>query len=272
MNNIKFNQTGGFPLDTDVLNAMQTAYHLFNGLGHLAGDFAIISGCEEQGSNVGDGIVFIKGEVLPFKGGAKGDTVIIKEETESRIFEDGNTKPVILRREAIFGTSTPENSFQWGKFVRTKSLLELEAEKATTKALEKLEKDLKKKIDDHLLDKENPHKVSREQLGILRVGSVYIGNIVKGTGTRYENQNYIVTSLENLISDERARITFKTPLKTSNYIVLGTFNSVYSNWDENNDLGFIVLNKTTNSFDLAMREYASGAQDVNFDFVIMSLN
>ena len=76
MDNIKFNQTGGFPLDTDILGAMQTSYGLFNQLGSLAGDLTILAGCEEVGNNVSEGIVFIAGEVLPFKGGTKGTTVI----------------------------------------------------------------------------------------------------------------------------------------------------------------------------------------------------
>lgn len=124
MDNIKFNQTGGFPLDTDIMGAMQTAYSLFNSLGNLAGNKAIISGCTVAGSSVSDGVVFIDGEVLPFKGGPESTNVFIKEETENRIFEDGSNKPVIIKRYATFGSSTPDKTYQWADFVRVENLIE----------------------------------------------------------------------------------------------------------------------------------------------------
>ena len=124
MNNIKFNQTGGFPLDTDILGAMQTAYSIFNQLGSLAGDKTIISGCQLTGNSVSDGVVFINDEVLPFKGGTLGTNVIIKEESETRVFENGATLPVIFKRYASFGTSTPEKTFAWADFKRFDNLVE----------------------------------------------------------------------------------------------------------------------------------------------------
>lgn len=272
MDNIKFNQTGGFPLDTDILGAMQTSYGLFNQLGSLAGDLTILAGCEEVGNNVSEGIVFIAGEVLPFKGGTRGTTVIIAERTEDRIFEDGVIKTVIYRREAIFGSSTSGKTYQWEDFKRIKTLIQLEAEKATKTALEDLKKELLTELNKHIGNKENPHQVKREQLGILKVGSIQVGNIVKSAGIRYENADYTAMSMENNGYDELIRISFKVPLKTSNYIVVGNFTSYSGYWNDNNDIGFITSNKTTGSFDLAVREYSVGTQSLQFDFVIMSLD
>lgn len=116
MNKINFNQTGGFPLSTNILEAMQSAYAIFNQLGSLAGNKAIISGCEQLGNTVADGVIFLNGEILPFKGGTIGTSVIIKEESESRVFEDGATKPVIFKKYATFGSSTPEKTFVWAEF------------------------------------------------------------------------------------------------------------------------------------------------------------
>lgn len=124
MDKIKFNSTGGFPLDTDILGAMQGAYTLFNQLGNLAGNKAIISGCDAVGTSISDGVVFINGEILPFKGGAIGTSIIIKEEIENRVFEDGATKPVIFKRYASFGSSTPEKTFSWSDFRRAENLIE----------------------------------------------------------------------------------------------------------------------------------------------------
>lgn len=124
MNRLNFNQTGGFPLSTNILDAMQEAYSVFNSLGSLAGDKAIVSGCVVSGNNVSDGVIYLNGEILSFKGGTLGTSIIIKEESESRIFEDGATKPVIFKRYAIFGSSTPDRTYQWADFKRFDNLIE----------------------------------------------------------------------------------------------------------------------------------------------------
>ncbi len=126
MNKLNFNQTGGFPLSTNILDAMQEAYSVFNSLGNLAGQYAIISGCNESGNNISDGVIFINGEILPFKGGSKSATIFIKEESESRVFEDGATKPVIFKRYASFGSSTPDKTYYWDTFRRIFKTTEIE--------------------------------------------------------------------------------------------------------------------------------------------------
>lgn len=118
MNNIKFNQTGGFPLSTNILDALQTAYSVFNALGEMAGNFAIISGCTVSGTAVSDGVVYINGEVITFKGGTLSPNVNIQQIIGNRIFEDGASKPVVYERFATFGTSTPANTFAWADFKR----------------------------------------------------------------------------------------------------------------------------------------------------------
>lgn len=103
MNLINFNQIGGFPLTTDTLGKLQTAFSLFNALGAIAGDKSIISGCTLVGSNVSDGVVYVNGEVFDFKGGLLQTNVIIKEDTESLIFGNSNAYPVIKKRYIQFG-------------------------------------------------------------------------------------------------------------------------------------------------------------------------
>lgn len=139
MNKINFNQTGGFPLSTNILYAMQSAYAIFNQLGNLAGNKAIISGCEQLGNTVADGVIFLNGEILPFKGGSIGTSIIIKEESESRVFEDGATKPVIFKKYATFGSSLPEKTFAWAEFKPIKNLISLAQEKAEKTALKTAE-------------------------------------------------------------------------------------------------------------------------------------
>jgi len=127
MNRLNFNQTGGFPLSTNILDALQTAYTVFNALGNIAGNFAIISGCELTGSTVSDGVVFVNGEIFEFRSGNITDTVTVFEAEENRIFEDGSSKPVILKRYIGFGSALPENTFAWSNFKRIFPTTEIKA-------------------------------------------------------------------------------------------------------------------------------------------------
>lgn len=168
MNKINFNQTGGFPLSTNILEAMQSAYAIFNQLGNLAGNKAIISGCEQLGNTVADGVIFLNGEILPFKGGAIGSSIIIKEESESRVFEDGATKPVILKKYATFGTSTPEKTFTWAEFKRVDNLLDLTEKKAEKIELDKSIKRIEK------LEEQKP------MIGEIKQGIFDLDNLPEG--------------------------------------------------------------------------------------------
>lgn len=42
---INFNQTGGFPLSSNILAEMQNAYRIFHSFGMLSGEKTIVSGC-----------------------------------------------------------------------------------------------------------------------------------------------------------------------------------------------------------------------------------
>lgn len=168
MNKINFNQTGGFPLSTNILDAMQSAYAIFNQLGSLAGNKAIISGCVVAGNNVSDGVIFLNGEILPFKGGAIGTSIIIKEESESRVFEDGATKPVIFKKYATFGSSLPEKTYQWVEFKRFENLLNLTEKKAEKTELDKSIKRIEK------LEEQKP------VIGEIKQGIFDLGNLPPG--------------------------------------------------------------------------------------------
>ncbi|GIJ93357.1 hypothetical protein CAPN002_05750 [Capnocytophaga stomatis] len=124
MNKINFNQTGGFPLDADILAFMQSSYDLFNTLGELAGSLSILKGCEATGNTVTNGVVYIGGEVLPFRGATISQRVVIKEEKRSLPFEDGETKEVETIRYATFGNGT--TTYNWTDFKRINPLRELQ--------------------------------------------------------------------------------------------------------------------------------------------------
>jgi len=60
--------------------------------------------------------VYINGEILEFRGGLLGSTVIISEDQESRIFESGESKKVLYKRFATFGSSV--TNYPWADFRR----------------------------------------------------------------------------------------------------------------------------------------------------------
>ena len=89
MNKLHTEHNAGYPFDVAFLAFMQNGYRLFNSLGSMAGNKAIISGCKEVGNTITPGTVYINGELLPFEGGTKDDTVWIREDTTQVTFQDG---------------------------------------------------------------------------------------------------------------------------------------------------------------------------------------
>ena len=124
MNRVNYIQTGGFPMDTHNLDFLQNCFRLLNSLGDLAGDKAIISGCKITGNSISNGVVYLNGEIIEFRGGTIGTNVIIKEEAVSGTFENGSFKPIEITRYLTFGSSTPEKTFVWADFKRFENLIE----------------------------------------------------------------------------------------------------------------------------------------------------
>ncbi|AWG24832.1 hypothetical protein [Flavobacterium kingsejongi] len=118
MNRSDFNQTGGYPLKTERLQEVQTAFEVFNALGNIAGNLVIISGCEITGNSIASGTVFINNEVLEFRTGyfVPDSTVVIFEEPVIKEFENGELKPVHMIRYAAIGTA--DVSYLWTGFKR----------------------------------------------------------------------------------------------------------------------------------------------------------
>lgn len=116
MNKLDLNQVGGLPMTTRILDEIQKAHAVFNAFGGLAGNFTLLDGCVTAGSTVSNGFVFINGEVFEFRGGLAQTKVIIKEEVENLVFQNGNSNPVIKTRYVTFGTGV--GAFNWVDFKR----------------------------------------------------------------------------------------------------------------------------------------------------------
>lgn len=123
MNKQNFNQLGGFPFETDTLDWMQAAYSIFNAIGHVVGNYTIISGCEVNGANVSDGVVFVDGELYKFVGGNIQTTVRVLETATQKEFENGDVKDVHFERYVTFASGT--GAINWSEFKRPETLKNL---------------------------------------------------------------------------------------------------------------------------------------------------
>lgn len=149
MNIIHCNQAGGFPLTTETLNYLQNTYKIFNAISGITGDLAIISGCQQVGNTISDGVVAIEGELYPFEGTTIGATVFIKETQIAQTFEDGSSKNVYIQKVATFGNST--RTYPWSSFKRILNNQQIELQtlsddNSVLKRLEDLENRVNKTI------------------------------------------------------------------------------------------------------------------------------
>ena len=80
-----------FPADCEMLDYLQTNAHVVSIIGNLAGDKAVLFGCDpmDNGARRAEGYVFLhtrehpEGEVLYWEGGAIGSGMYLKQEVIS---------------------------------------------------------------------------------------------------------------------------------------------------------------------------------------------
>ena len=125
MNRVDFIQTEGFPWDVNILDFAQKAGQISQQLGEIIAPLAIVKGCQENGNQVSDGLVYINGELLPFKGGLKQNVIRIVETAEERELENLQKFDCLITRYATFGAGANQ-SYNWSDFHRPMSIKEIE--------------------------------------------------------------------------------------------------------------------------------------------------
>lgn len=130
MKKFKFIENAGVPLTNEILDAIQQAYSIYSLALGFVGNFTIIQGCEDNGTQVNPGVVFINNEVYYFEGGVKSDKVYISEEKIYREFKDKVARHLISDFKVKFGNSV--NAYNWADFIRIEKLKDLQA-KVNTK-------------------------------------------------------------------------------------------------------------------------------------------
>lgn len=122
-----------FPLSTQSLTFMQEMIMAASRLALIGGNNYILSGCTAQGNAVTPGIVVINGEIMPFEGGAIGDTITIIETAEAVSANGLTFENARVKRYAKFATGSGENYYPWPDFKPLQTNKQLEEAKATVK-------------------------------------------------------------------------------------------------------------------------------------------
>ncbi len=265
MNTIDFTQTGGFPLDQNVLGFMQAQSQLAQQPANFGGRLCIISGCEVTGASVTTGFVAINGEVLPFNGGTISPKVIIVETATVLMYEDGSAKPVQKTRYAAFGDDGVQNNL-WANFTRhTLQSLYAQIQDAVTA----LNTALSAGLD---LKSEVGHTHTLPSLGFLKRGLEYIGDTGGG-----RLPGIILSPNVSVWSggtfggpDEELFIRFTGPyLTTTNYLVFVTLLSQGSDFNQDNDVIVMVRQRRVDGFTITLREMGQVAQNLSLMYLIV---
>lgn len=132
-----------FPLDCELLDNLQNNQFLISVLGNVAGDKAILFGCELSGTERKEGYVFLRtlahpeGEVLYFEGGRESAGLCLNLEPKA-VSVDGYEYPQAYTARTL-AAGAGEEKFVWSDFKYIKSVQQLERELDK----ERLDKDAK---------------------------------------------------------------------------------------------------------------------------------
>lgn len=121
-----------FPLDCETLKYIQDNEVLLAMLGNIAGDKAVIYGCERNGAGTerASGFVFLRtkafpqGELLPWEGGRVTSGMYIKEENIS-VSSQGYQYPQAYTKRSLAPGIGTEN-YDWKEFKDIKTIQQLE--------------------------------------------------------------------------------------------------------------------------------------------------
>jgi len=276
MKNYNFNQTGGFPVTTQILEGIEETALILQLFAGMCGNLSIVAGCTVTGTQVSDGLVYINGELLKFTGGGIQDYVIISETSETAQFEDGTTKVIAVNRFATFGISSTQYAFAAFKRVPVLNLLEQRFTQINTAitGINTAIQNVGTQLAAHIANTSNPHAVTLEQVGIIKRGTVFIGDVQgKNLGWSFTGDDYTVVLIARNANsstggDDLYRVTLNNPLPVSDYIITTTF-AYDGGYNDNNDVTMAVSNKTSTSFEISIREFSLSTQNIKIDYVIL---
>lgn len=123
-----------FPADCELLDHLQTNAHIVSIIGNLAGDKAVLLGCEPNtaGSQRAAGYVFLRtrehpeGEVLYWEGGAASGSMYLRRESIG-VQAQGYDYPQAYEQRSL-APGVGEESYRWADFRDARTLPQLAQE------------------------------------------------------------------------------------------------------------------------------------------------
>lgn len=254
---LDFNILTGWPASASTFKFMQEQLLQLQMLSLLGGTNYILSGCVNVGGTVGDGLVVINGEVLPFVGGAAQDNVIIVDMPTSRSFFSGALNPYYHDRVAQFGTSTdPSLQYAWASFeknVPTNGLLT--RMRIAEELLTGLRSDLNNQIAAFNAYEPAWADITDKPVGLITyTGSISLGDIGSGA-SRLDNNNSLYTIT---IPNQGA----------SSYMVAGSIRGLSTSPIADGSIMWTCSSLSATEFKLLVSQI-SGVQNLQFDFAII---
>ncbi|GAF05845.1 hypothetical protein [Saccharicrinis fermentans] len=245
-----------FPLTTNSLAFMQAAYAAMEKLGYIGGDNYIVSGCEVTGTSAAPGYMFLKGILMPFKGGSISSNVqIVKKVTVSNV--DAGTREQ-TSYNAEFGVSADaENNISWDSIIRTDTIISLMSQMtALNNRLADVEDDILVNAQDIQSNADNIEEL--EQKAIV--------SLAKGTYGPFD-----IRGGNPDINSEV--IPFGATISTANYLVLGAIRLANDTEDGNDDLiSWAVRSRSTTNMEIYFQEEFSEDQSIFFDWMLIPLD
>lgn len=269
MNKLDFNIINGFPINQDTLNKLQMAFSLFNAFGSIVGDKTIISGCTLNGTTVADGAVFVNGELFEFRGGLVQAKVSIKEDITNLIYKNGNSYPAVKTRYVTFGSGL--GAMDWADFKRgfeTKEIVSSLLAKADKSSFDALAAAFTLVFEKMLTIDVGAEKNVQAD---LNEADETKDSFVKGKGNSISALYKGVFEVSDPLTSDAIRTVNFPSVGTNNYMVVGCMVSKGSNYDLDNDVIWMVREKTNTSFKLTLREVNGAVQNLSFEYILVSL-
>lgn len=256
MNKLDFiNKSTGWPASASTFEFIQQQILLLQNISLLGGNLFILNGCVDTAGIISNGTVIINGEILDFVGGAVQTNVIIVENTTSRMFFDNQIKPYYKNRYATFGTASQQ--YAWGNFERNNpSNGVIKRVRLVEELAEELETNLNALANSYSSHTHNWDSITgKPNALVVYAGVKLIGDAgIAGTG-----------------ADSIHTVPIPAQANT-NYIVAGSMVGLQSDYNQDNDISWIVTDKQLSSFKVGIREYASVYQNLQFEFAIIKIS
>lgn len=242
MNSIDIFKYPRFPLSCEGLDFLQQMAKLTAKLASMGGNSYILSGCVVAGSNVSAGTVVINGEILPFVAGAIETYVVIEETTRNVTAEGQVYEGIYISRVCRFGTGAGQVA--WADLRRVPDLFTVSG------TLEEMLGAFTDHTENHRVEWDHvDDKPDIFASAVLYAGTVAVGDVA---------------------NDKQQTVYFPS-VETSNYMVCGSLRSTGSNWDDDNDVFWMVRNRQADSFQLLVHEITTKVQSLSFDYAIIKL-